>query len=112
MTANIFSGHRVGGVSLLSEAHHVLNGFTAVVQGAATAINHNGIFSVDQVAVVVGEVLHRVLQGLFVAGKGYDEIAIGYKALRLKPYKHGRQHRYIELVIEHATAKVEGLVLL
>ena len=82
MTTNIFSGHRIGGVGLLSEPHHVLNGITAVVQGATATINDNGIFGINQIAVVVGEVLHRVLQRLFIACKRNDEIAIRHKSLR------------------------------
>ena len=61
---------------------------------------------------VVGEVLHRVLQRFFITREGDNKIAIWHKTLRFEPYKHGCEHRDIELVIEHATAEVEGLILL
>ena len=61
---------------------------------------------------VVGEILHRILQRFFVTCEGDNKIAIWHKTLRFEPYKHCGEHRDIELVIKHATAEVEGLVLL
>ena len=48
---------------------------------------------------VVGEVLHRVLQRFFIAREGNNKVSIWHKTLRFEPYKHGREHRDIELVI-------------
>ena len=82
VAADIFGGHRVGGVGLLCEPHHILNGLITVIQRTATAINDNGVLGINEIAMVVGEILHRVLQRLFIACKRNDEIAIRYKSLR------------------------------
>ena len=72
MSARIFSRHRKCRISLFCKTNLELNSLTGVVQNTAAAVYDQRILGIDEVTMLAGQLLYRLLKRLFIPGKRND----------------------------------------